>query len=286
MVTSDLLVLIFLVLINYILAPRLPQAFYMNSFISGLNSLMSIAVTDCSVWLTVSFTFDRFVAICCQSFKRRFCAPKSSALVVGAIYLVTYLRNIPNFFTNVHYYDHEEMERESRDALSTDLIHAWRVFDWVKLILNPLVPYVAVMLLNLLTVRHVLAASRVRRGFRVDGQSTEDPELQNRRKALILLIAASGSFILLWMPTIGLFLFSRITATYRFHDFKDPVAVIHEIADMLSTLNCSTSTCVYALTQSKLRAELRGLVRYGKDRITETPATRVNSTNGANTTFH
>ncbi|XP_072342220.1 probable G-protein coupled receptor 139 [Scyliorhinus torazame] len=273
MVSSDLMVLIFLVLINYVLAPRLPQALFLNILVSGLNSLMSVAVTNCSVWLTVSFTCDRFVAICCQSFKRRFCAPKSAALVVGAIYLGTYVRSIPNFFTNVHYYDHEELEKESRDAPSTDSIHAWRVFYWVKLILNPLVPYFAVMLLNLLTVRHVLAASRVRRGFRADGQSTRDPEMQNRKKALVLLIAASASFILLWMPTICLFLFSRITATYSFHDFKDPVAVIHEIADMLSILNCSTSTCMYALTQSKFRAELRRVVRYGKGRITKTPTT-------------
>ncbi|XP_072345190.1 probable G-protein coupled receptor 139 [Scyliorhinus torazame] len=274
MVSADLLVLIFLVLINHILAPRVPQAFYLNSLVYGLNSIMSVAVTNCSVWLTVSFTFDRFVAICCQSFKIRYCAPKSAALIVGAIYLGTYLRSIPNFFTNVHYYDHEELETKTRNADNTDSIHAWRVFYWVKLILNPLVPYFAVILLNLLTVRHVLAASEVRRAFRGDGQSSGDPEMQNRRKALVLLTAASASFILLWMPTIGLFLFSRITATYSFHDFKEPVAVIHELADMLSTLNCCTSTCMYALTQSKFRAELRRAVRYGEDLMTKTTTTR------------
>ncbi|XP_078060438.1 putative G-protein coupled receptor 139 [Mustelus asterias] len=274
MITADVLVLSFLVLVNHILVPNFPQVLYLNSVAYGLNSIMSTAVIDCSVWLTVSFTFDRFVAICCQKFRGTYCTPKSAALVVVVIYLATYFRRIPNYFTNIHYYDHKNLQNEHRDGLSIESKQAWRAFDWMNIILNPLVPYFAVVLLNLLTVRHVLAASRVRRGFRGDAHSSGDPEMQNRRKALVLLFAASASFILLGMPTIGLFLFSRLTESYSFPDFNHPVAVIHESADMLSTLNCCTSTCMYALTQSKFRAELRRTLRCGKNRITKTTVAR------------
>ncbi|XP_059499064.1 probable G-protein coupled receptor 139 isoform X2 [Stegostoma tigrinum] len=261
MTTSDLLVLLFYVLVNQILSHLFPQLFYYYTLACRLNTITTAAVIDCSVWLTVSFTFDRFISICFQSLRRSYCTPKSAALVIGVIYFVSYVRNIPYYFSNIPLQVDNNVQIGCRPNPSIDTAPAWRVFYWVHVVLTPLAPYVAVALLNLLMVRHILIASQVRRGFRGDGGGSQDPEMQSRRRALVLLCTASASFILLWMPTVGLFLFSRITETYTYRSFNDPFAIVNETGKMLSVLNCSTSTCMYALTQSKFRAELRAAVR-------------------------
>ncbi|XP_067865180.1 probable G-protein coupled receptor 139 [Heterodontus francisci] len=261
MATADLLVLVFYALVNRILVPHFKHVFYFYTLGCRLNSIMIAAVIDCSVWLTVFFTFDRFIAICFQRFRRRYCSPSSAALVVGMVYLLTYSRNLPYYFSILPYYVHNNLQIGCKTNPNIYSAPAWRAFYWLHTILTPLVPYVSVALLNLLTIRHILVASQIRRGFRRDGGISGDPEMQSRRRAMVLLFAASASFISLWMATVGLFLFSRITNTYVYRDFNDPFAVINETARMLRVLNCCTSTCMYALTQSKFRDELRKAVR-------------------------
>ncbi|XP_043533772.1 probable G-protein coupled receptor 139 [Chiloscyllium plagiosum] len=269
MSTADLLVLIFYVLLYRILLPRFHHVFYLYTFGCRLISILIAAVIDCSVWLTVSFTFDRFVIICFQRFRRTYCSMKCATLIITVIYLLTYSRNLPYYFAILPIHVHNNIQFGCKTNPNIDTSPAWRAFYWLHTILTPLVPYVCVVLLNLLTIRHVLVASQIRRGFRGSGGEAGDPEMQSRRRALMLLFAASASFIILWMATVGLFLFSRITNTYFYRDFNDPFAIVNETSRMLRVLNCSTSTCMYALTQARFREELRKAMKYCANRISQ-----------------
>ncbi|XP_078273650.1 putative G-protein coupled receptor 139 [Rhinoraja longicauda] len=266
MAAADLLVIAFYVVLNRILVPRFPQYFHLYTAVCRVVLIMIAAVVDCSVWLTVSFTFDRFVAICFQGFRRRYCTAKSAALVVSTVYFLTYCRNLPYYFTVLPHAVYNGLEVGCRTNPVIYTVLSWRTFYWQHTILTPLVPYVAVVLFNALTIKHVLVASRARQSFRSDGESV-DAELRSRRRAMVLLFAASASFITLWMLTVGLFLFSRIRNKYSYRDFNDPFAVVNEMARMLRVLNCCSSTCMYALTQSKFREELKGLGRYGSNLV-------------------
>eukprot|EP00061_Rhincodon_typus_P010612 g35039.t1 len=259
---ADLLVLIFYVLVYRIILPRFQHVFYLYTFVCRLISIMIAAVIDCSVWLTVSFTFDRFVIICFQRFRRTYCSPKCAALIITIVYLLTYSRNLPYYFAILPHHEQNNMQFGCKTNPNIYTSPAWRAFYWLHTILTPLVPYVCVALLNLLTIRHVLVASQIRRGFRGSGGEVEDPEMQSRRRALMLLFVASASFISLWMATVGLFLFSRITNTYFYRDFNDTFAIVNECSRMLRVLNCSSSTCMYALTQARYREELRKAMKY------------------------
>ncbi|XP_072913695.1 probable G-protein coupled receptor 139 [Hemitrygon akajei] len=266
MAVADIIVLIFYVGMNRILVPRFSQYFHFYTMMCRFELIMIAAVVDCSVWLTVSFTFDRFVAVCCQGFKRRYCTAKTATLMVSTVYLLTYARNLPYYFTVLPYivYKGQQIGCKTNPAIYS--VPGWRAFYWLHTVLTPFVPFVTIILFNIMTIWHIVVASRVRQSFHSDGASG-DAELRNRRRAMVLLFAASASFISLWMSTVGLFLFSRITNTYSYRNFNDPFAVVNEISRMLRVLNCCSSTCMYALTQSKFREELKSLGKYCKNLI-------------------
>ncbi|XP_051895650.1 V-set and immunoglobulin domain-containing protein 10-like 2 [Pristis pectinata] len=53
-----------------------------------------LEATDCSVWFTVTFTFDRFVSICCQELRVKYCTERVTATVLGTVTALSCLKNI------------------------------------------------------------------------------------------------------------------------------------------------------------------------------------------------
>ncbi|XP_059817811.1 uncharacterized protein LOC132389310 [Hypanus sabinus] len=114
-------------------------------------------------------------------------------------------------------------------------------------------------LFNCVTVRRILLASKVRRGLRGHSSQTQkDPEMESRRKSIILLFSVSGSFILLWLPVTVSFLTTQLTGTAHYDgDYTDSAYVANEAGYMLMYLSSCTNTCIYTATQAKFREEMR-----------------------------
>ncbi|XP_059817895.1 probable G-protein coupled receptor 139 [Hypanus sabinus] len=82
MATADLLTIIFEVIFWRVSYYYFPGTFLDITPVCSVISALGKAATDCSVWFTVSFTFDRFVAICCQNQKAKYCTGKTAAVVL------------------------------------------------------------------------------------------------------------------------------------------------------------------------------------------------------------
>uniref|UniRef100_UPI00398F2681 probable G-protein coupled receptor 139 n=1 Tax=Pristiophorus japonicus TaxID=55135 RepID=UPI00398F2681 len=254
MAAADLLVIICCVMLNYLGSLYFPFSILTYYHVCSLKGIMNAAVVDCSVWLTVAFTFDRFVAICCQRWKVRYCTEETAARVIMTICTVSYLRNIPRYFI----YEPVIIPSSFPGCRLRNVCtkSPWAVYMWSGTALTPLIPYVCISLLNALTVRHVLVASRVRRAFRGQGGDGKqiDPEMENRRRSIILLFAISGSFIVLWITRVVDFVFQEILLDVSHN------VIVSQVGDMLMYLNSCTNTCIYALTQAKFREEMRRAV--------------------------
>uniref|UniRef100_UPI00398E3695 probable G-protein coupled receptor 139 n=1 Tax=Pristiophorus japonicus TaxID=55135 RepID=UPI00398E3695 len=264
MAAADLLVIITDVILFRINDYYFPTTFlYITPVCSFLIALMR-AVTDISVWLTIAFTFDRFVTICCQKLRTKYCTEKTASLVIGTVCLLFCIKNIPWFFTFEPYYtiDHVPWGCKAKPEYYT--VTAWVTFDWIHRCFTPLLPIFLILLLNALTVRYIFAASRVRRRLRGSKKDVNhnDPEMENRRKSIILLFAISGNFILLWMAYVIYFLLYRIANHYYSTGFNDPMLIADFTSYMLLLLSCCTNTCIYAVTQAKFRDELKNGLKY------------------------
>ncbi|XP_062915833.1 probable G-protein coupled receptor 139 [Mobula hypostoma] len=264
MSVMDLLVIITAVIINRISGIYFPGTFLSITPVCSFTIALTFAARVSSVWLTVTFTFDRFVAISCQKLKTKYCTEKTATAVIGTVCVAACLTNIPWYFIHepIYIINNVPWYCTLKDIRYTSPM--WAAIDWFDRISTPCLPFVLIFLLNVLTVRHILAASRARRRLMAqsNGEKQNDPEMQSRRKSIIFLFTISGSFTLLWMTYVVQFLYVRITNNYNFKSFNDPKFILQEAGNMLQLLSSCTNTFIYAAIQRKFREEFKKALKY------------------------
>ncbi|XP_072913697.1 cysteinyl leukotriene receptor 1-like [Hemitrygon akajei] len=228
----------------------------------NIQAAMIYAATDCSVWFTVAFTFDRCVAICYQRLKTKYCTERIATVILGTVTAVSCSKNIFWYFilTGVHFIDENPRFCGTRNGVVGSPV--WGTVAILHYLLTPIVPFVLVLLLNAVTIRHVLVASRARKRLRAPGtgETPRDPEMESRRKSLILLLAISGNFISLWTLFTVNYIWVRLYYLVRGTEF--PPSSMQEVAYMLQLLSCCTNTALYAVTQTLFREQLKDIVKY------------------------
>ncbi|XP_072884123.1 probable G-protein coupled receptor 139 [Hemitrygon akajei] len=264
MAVTDLLVIITAVILNRIPAIYSPGSFLSITPVCSFSVALICAARVCSVWLTVMFTFDRYVAICCQKFKAKYCTHGTAGIVISVVCTLGCLINIPWYFLHepVYIVDNVPWYCKRRDILYSFL--PWTIFDWTDLLLTPCLSFLLILSFNTLTVRHILAASRARRRLRScpTGERQNDPEMESRRKSIVLLFAISGCFILLWTPYIIFFFIERFQPGFTITGYSDPRFILRESTNVFQMLSCCTNTFIYAVTQNKFREELKILLKF------------------------
>ncbi|XP_067880264.1 probable G-protein coupled receptor 139 [Heterodontus francisci] len=258
MATTDLLVIITEVILFRIHFYYFPEVIIYITPVCNVIIVLIRAATDCSVWFTVTFTFDRFVAICCQKLKTKYCTEKTAVVVLATTGILLCLQNVPFYFAC------EPAEKISKvpwfcsakPSSYTDPV--WVGFGVFDKFLNPLLPIALILLLNALTVRHILVANRVRKGLRGHnkGENCSDPEMESRRRSVILLFTISGSFILLWLVFVIEFLYYTISGRNH-RDYTDSEYIFRQVGLMMMNLSCCTNTFIYGATQSKFREQVK-----------------------------
>ncbi|XP_043538428.1 probable G-protein coupled receptor 139 [Chiloscyllium plagiosum] len=258
----------FLVIITAVILNRIGRIFFSYSVLSTTHGCTITAVLvyvsrDGSVWLTVAFTIDRFVAICCQNLKTRYCNEKTAALVIGMVSSLSCIKNIPILFMYKPLYSLDGVSWfcDIRSVFYTSLV--WKSYDWLDRILTPFLPFLLILLLNTLTIRYILAVSATRKRLR-GTESGSDSEIANRKRSIILLFAISLSFLLLWVTYVIHFIYIKVRAEGYFNtlDFTDPQYILQETKKILQLLSSCNNVFIYAVSQTKFRKELKYLMLF------------------------
>ncbi|XP_069761045.1 probable G-protein coupled receptor 139 [Narcine bancroftii] len=260
MATADLLVIISEVILRQVNYHYFPMNILDITGVCIARRILRRVSTDFSVWFTVTFTFDRFVAICCQTLKTKYCTGKTATLVLVTTGILFCLKNVPFCFAYMPrvIVNNRTWFCQLKPSYFTD--PAWVVLDWVDRIATPLVPFVLILLFNALTVRLIWMSGRVRQGLRGrrKGESPKDTEMESRRRSVLLLFTLSGSFILLWMTNVVEFFYYQITGS----DVNESEYVFHQVGSLLKNVSCCTNMFIYVATQSRFREELKSAVKY------------------------
>ncbi|XP_043540890.1 probable G-protein coupled receptor 139 [Chiloscyllium plagiosum] len=257
-----------MVIISYVILTRFRYYYYGLSFlnITPVCSVIEVLLRttrDCSVWFTVMFTFDRYITVCCQKLRTKYCTAKTATVVLATTCNLFCFKNIPFYFSIelLRIINNVPFDCITKTSYYTETW--WVALDWLDTVLTPFLPFTFILLLNALTVRHIFESSRVWKRLKGEskGDNPRDPEMESRRKAGILLFTISGSFILLWLIAVVAFLYYAIrgisTADYPpfLYDFST-------VGYMLQNLSCCTNTFIYAVTLSRFRAKIRHAVKY------------------------
>ncbi|XP_048449379.1 probable G-protein coupled receptor 139, partial [Rhincodon typus] len=263
MAVADLLVIILDLILRHIPIVYQEQ-FYFLVFIPVCNvhAVLLYAATDCSVWFTVTFTFDRFVAICCQKLKSKYCSEKTAAVVLGTVTVLSCLKNIFWYFMLTARYWLQNSPWFCDATIDVYVSRVWVTIEFLHHILTPTLPFLLILLLNVFTVRHILVTSRARRRLRAhtNGDGQCDTEMRNRKKSIILLFVISANFILLWSMLMVYSIWNRMW--YLGYDSVYLDYFVLELGFMLQLLSCCTNTAIYAVTQTKFRQQLKNVLKY------------------------
>ncbi|XP_067881247.1 probable G-protein coupled receptor 139 [Heterodontus francisci] len=263
MSAADLLVIILDVILRQIPIVYREQFRFLRSIpMCNIHAVLLHSATDCSVWFTVTFTFDRFVAICCQKLKSKYCSAQTAAVALGTVTMLSCLKNITWYFMLTGRYRLWNKPWFCSVTLDIRESHVWGTIELLHNILTPGLPFVLILLLNVLTVRHILVSSRGRRRLRAhsSGESRRDPEMESRRKSIILLLVISGNFIMLWAVFMIFSIWFRmgwlVSVSARLPLF------LRESGFMLQLLSCCTNIAIYAVTQTQFREQLKNVLKY------------------------
>ncbi|XP_043539021.1 probable G-protein coupled receptor 139 [Chiloscyllium plagiosum] len=264
MAIAALMILIFNVTVHHVFGYHFTHSFFSYTGVCMLFKYMNSISLLMAVWFTVMFTFDRYVAICCERLKTKYCTVKTAAAVLMSITALVCLESIPFLFA----YEPEKIIDNLQWGCRTKLIFFTSplgvAFSWLHSIFVPWIPFSLMLLFNCLTIRRILFANKIRRAIR--GRNIEcqrDEEVESRRKSIILLFTISSSFILLWLTAAVSFLSTRITNISHYRgDFAAPAYIATEAGYMLMYLSSCTNVCIYAATQSKFRHELKEVLTF------------------------
>uniref|UniRef100_UPI00398ED837 probable G-protein coupled receptor 139 n=1 Tax=Pristiophorus japonicus TaxID=55135 RepID=UPI00398ED837 len=262
MAAADLSLVFIDVILKRMNSIYFPMNFLYITPICSLILVLYIAARDCSVWFTVAFTFDRFVTICCHRFTAKYCTERTAAVVLSAVWAVACLRSLPFYFP---YQPSFITDGVAWFCVTTDDYYTltfWKAYEYINSIITPLFPIFLILSFNALTIRHIIAANRVRKRIR-NTENQRDPEMENRRKSMVLLFALSGNFILFWMTYVVRSLIWELQ-NYEYTDrhYSNPVYIAQQMGFMLQLLSCSTNTCIYGLSLTKFREELKTGLKY------------------------
>ncbi|XP_072420840.1 probable G-protein coupled receptor 139 [Chiloscyllium punctatum] len=267
MSTADLLVVITEVILRQINNYYLPLSFLDITPVCSVVYVLSVAATSCSVWFTVTFTFDRFIAICCQKLKTKYCTERNAAIVLATTCILFCLLHVPFYFRYKSYaiVDNIPWLCISKSSYYTESL--WKGFRWFHTVLTPFFAFILILLFNTLTVRHILMTSQVRKALRGQskGENRRDPEMESRRKSVILLFAISGNFLLLWLIYVINFISNIIPRSDSKADNHSSI-LFQQVGVMLVNASCCTNTFIYGMTQSKFREQLKAALRYPRDK--------------------
>ncbi|XP_067829886.1 cephalotocin receptor 2-like [Heptranchias perlo] len=263
MVVADLMICMFNIILQNIFRYHFLDSWLSYTYVCRFTAFIQVFCIQLSVWFTVSFTFDRFISICCQKLKLKYCTERTATVVLTIVCALSFLMNIPVYFRYEPYSNIDDIPWGCRTATGYYSSSAWVAYKWISTLSFPILPFPLLLLLNSLTARHILVASRSRRALksRNNGENSIDPEMKNRRTSIILLFAISGSFIVLWTPITVIHICVGVTETITFKGSNSLYLAIR-ITLLLMYLSSCTNTCIYALTQRRFREEMKNMLKY------------------------
>ncbi|XP_048458519.1 probable G-protein coupled receptor 139 [Rhincodon typus] len=263
MAVADLFIMVFNVIVYLIFNYHFPYSFLSYTAVCKFVLYITFVTLHMSVWFTVTFTFDRFVAICCHDFKEKYCTKRIATTVMVTSSVLTCLKGVPMFFSYEAERIINNVQWGCRTKAAVYTMPAWSVYSWLQSTSVVLLPFALMTLFNSLTIRRILLANRTRKDLRSKGNEVQsDPEVKGRRKSIILLFTVSGSFILLWLTSVGSFATTRLSSSVYYQgDYSNPGYIATETGYLLEYLSSCTNTCIYAATQRKFREELRNILK-------------------------
>lgn len=225
------------------------------NFYRRMRPLMQLLVDtaqNTSVWLTVTFTIERYIAVCYPMRGKVLCTESRSRKVILAVLLYTFVLTLPTFFefkvVEELNANNETIVRVASSDMGADVLFT-TVYYWLLVVMNTIVPLLILIVFNTFLVRSVHLSRRQRNTMtlRTRPDSSREPSCQEN-KITVMLIAVVILFLVCQMPSAVLLIYTT------FDDSRSTfILVLGNFFNFLVCVNASGNFVLYCLLSNKYR---------------------------------
>ncbi|XP_054707619.1 FMRFamide receptor-like [Uloborus diversus] len=249
----DMMYLIFTFILSLSHYPHIPDSDHyiywrMRPFIFMLTDTCS----NTSVWLTVTFTVERYIAVCHPMKGKVFCTESRAKKAIVTVFLFCFTFTIPTPFewkvvekinesTNhtTLYLDHSDMGRNYLYKT---------IYYWLTVVLFIFIPFILLAIFNSFLIRSV-HLSKVQRSSMTRGEGSDSSQ---ENKITMMLIAVVILFFICQLPTACHLLYSTLHENFNVKQLY----LLHglgNIFNFLMSINAAGNFVLYCLLSQKYR---------------------------------
>ena len=220
-----------------------------------LTSFLTYWLSDSASWLVVAITWERVLAVNFPHKIQVWTSKRKTYIYVATVLFLLAAINIHWIFAvKLHFY--EPAGRVVCVAYTESYFnYAYRIFPYIDLFKYAILPFVLIILGNILIIGRMLHARRmVKRQLNVSQQNQEQIS-----QMTLMLLGISTAFILFNGPIAFLIILDE-SASIQWDDYQQArLDFAHDVANMLMYTNNAANFYVYFLSGSRFRNEVKAM---------------------------
>ena len=215
--------------------------------VSYIYPIALIAQTA-TIWLTVSFTVERYIAVCHPLKAATMCTITRAKTVITGVSLGSTLYNIPRWFdyaptVEVNPATNTTVIVPARTAFSQNTIYLQVYFSWLYVPIMCIVPLLILLVLNLFLILAVRHSQRQRKDMNVR---------QHRENSItIMLVSIVMVFIVCQVPALVYNLAYAVDNAHVRHNLG--YMILSDVRNFLVNLNSAVNFILYCALGQKFR---------------------------------
>ncbi|KAL1434250.1 hypothetical protein MTO96_011888 [Rhipicephalus appendiculatus] len=219
--------------------------------------LLTDTCSNTSVWLTATFTVERYIAVCHPIRSKVLCTESRARKAVMGVVLFCFALALPTPFEYAVVEEHDPVTNATTVSLSYSEFGRNEVYKktyyWMTVVVFTLVPFCLLAVFNAFLVRsvHISRKQRSRMILRTD------PSRDNQEtKITVMLIAVVILFFVCQLPTAITLLYTSIANPEEGSEQEKLVFILGNVFNFLMSLNAAGNFVLYCLLSQKYRRTL------------------------------
>ena len=243
---------------------------HMTSHHCNFINYIQGVIGNTEAWTIASLALERYLCVCHPMSARKYRTRKATVLTLACIFICCILKNIHFFFTSDFFHN----KASNHIVCVTGYFHIGSrnvVLDVFEMMFNSLLPFVFILIFNLLIIRRLQHQNRFRRSLKCSCADRSDTENRCADSSVtdhfvgitVMLVVVTFTFIFLTSP---IFVFRAVSSYDKdspLHE-KARYVLYTSIFGILYDTNFAANFYLYCLTGRSFRNDLKQLFTSAK----------------------